>query len=163
MLGRRHAAVVFTYSLHEFELPLCYVVDAMGLYIKKFARLLVQRFIEWNEESLYPAISQSTKRHMYRCPRVPKKKHTSKFTCFILWRICSKHWAVEPETLRCYVNTRPTIQERSFLCGSHRDHCYSAVSAPMDGLGSDHVGTPTDTHATIEELCFQCEVRAERM
>jgi hypothetical protein len=32
----------------------------------------------------------------------------------------------------------------------------------MDCLGSNHVGIPTDTHATIEELCFLCVVRAER-
>jgi hypothetical protein len=31
----------------------------------------------------------------------------------------------------------------------------------MDWLGSVHVGTPTDTHATIEELCFLCVVRVE--
>jgi hypothetical protein len=28
----------------------------------------------------------------------------------------------------------------------------------MDWLGSDHVGTPTDTQVTIEELCFLCVV-----
>jgi hypothetical protein len=35
-------------------------------------------------------------------------------------------------------------------------HCYAAASAPMNRLGSDHVGTPTDTHATIAEACFLC-------
>jgi hypothetical protein len=57
-------------------------------------------------------------------------------------------------------NTRQTIQEQCFLCGSGRDRCKAAASAPMDWLGSDHVGTSTDTHATIEELCFLCMVRA---
>jgi hypothetical protein len=36
-------------------------------------------------------------------------------------------------------------------------------SAPMDLLGSDHGGPPTDTHATMEELCFLCVVRAEEL
>jgi hypothetical protein len=33
----------------------------------------------------------------------------------------------------------------------------------MDWLSSDHVGTPTDTHAKIEGVCFLCVVRAERI
>jgi hypothetical protein len=33
----------------------------------------------------------------------------------------------------------------------------------MDWLGSDHVGTPIDMHATMEELCFLYVVRAERI
>jgi hypothetical protein len=33
----------------------------------------------------------------------------------------------------------------------------------MNWLGSDHVGTPTDTHAMTEELCFLCVVHAERI
>jgi hypothetical protein len=36
-------------------------------------------------------------------------------------------------------------------------------SAPMAWRGSDHVRTPTDTQATIEELSFLCVVRAERI
>jgi hypothetical protein len=35
-------------------------------------------------------------------------------------------------------------------------YCYAAASAPMDWVGSDHVGTPTDTHAIIAEACFLC-------
>jgi hypothetical protein len=33
----------------------------------------------------------------------------------------------------------------------------------MDWMGSDHVGTVTDKNAKIEELCFLCVVRAERI
>jgi hypothetical protein len=33
----------------------------------------------------------------------------------------------------------------------------------MDWLGSDHVGTPKYMHETIEELCFLCVVRAEKI
>jgi hypothetical protein len=60
-------------------------------------------------------------------------------------------------------NTRPTIQEWCFLCGSRRDRCYAAASAPLDWLISDHVGTPTGTHATTEELGSLDVVRAERI
>jgi hypothetical protein len=31
----------------------------------------------------------------------------------------------------------------------------------MDWLGNNHMGTPTDTHATKGEACFLCVVRAE--
>jgi hypothetical protein len=35
--------------------------------------------------------------------------------------------------------------------------------APTDWMGCDHVGTTTDMQATMEELCFLCVVRAERI
>jgi hypothetical protein len=43
---------------------------------------------------------------------------------------------------------RPRNKQRDNSC------CLAAASAPMDWLSSDHVGTPADTHATIEDLRF---------
>jgi hypothetical protein len=53
-------------------------------------------------------------------------------------------------TKHIYTDTRPTVWERCFLYGPRRDGCSAAASAPMDWLSSDHVGTPTNTHATTE-------------
>jgi hypothetical protein len=81
--------------------------------------------------------------------------------------MCSsiKLWTLKTPLLGQLVqrNTRSKKQERCFLCGPHRDRCKVATSAPMDGLANHKLGTPTDTHAKIEALCFLCVVRAEKI
>jgi hypothetical protein len=34
--------------------------------------------------------------------------------------------------------------------------CWASASVPVDWLGSDHVGTPTDALATVAIACFLC-------
>jgi hypothetical protein len=79
---------------------------------------------------------------------------------FIEYEIVT-HIPIARQRLSKHVQTNTTAIGAVFSLGPCCDRCYVAASVPMDWLDSDHVGTPTDTHAIIEELYFLCVVRIE--